>query len=169
MKKLILALFIGAFALTAFQGCRAKKETTEKTEIKEKEKDSTAVNTDKTKETEKTPAIIDTVYIDKPCDEAGKLKPFHNVYNTGRGRVEVFTDSLGRIQVIIDIPEQTQVKENNNRSEYREKETAKEKKVDGKQVIEVIPFRYYIWLVAACLASLLFLALFLWALFRKRT
>jgi len=164
MKKILVCLVLVVLVI----GCRAKKSQTNEKEVNVIESNSTVENnTEKEKETV-SPPIIEKIVIKEPCDEKGKIKPFDKLFVTGRGKVRVYTDSVGDIQVEIDLPAivSTDKVSNRNKEVNNKKErTEKDKEV---KIIEVVPFRYWIYLVISLAVNALLLYLWLRGIFKRK-
>ena len=89
MKKILLILFIGFFA-----SCVAKKTTVDIQ--KDIQKDSIR----EVREVTLIERVVDTVFVENPCDSLGNLKPFRYILSTPQGKVTLFNLNGGISQKI---------------------------------------------------------------------
>lgn len=135
MKKLFYIAF-----LMLITGCVAKKT---KIEFKERTiKDTVSVFKDRII----TKSVIDTLLVEKPCDSLGNLKDFEKMIKTDIAQVRL-TNNKGNIQATVDIDSIQQVWEKEFKSSIK-----KEKEI--KQ-IEVVKFRYPLWLIVCLVVSVI--------------
>jgi len=86
------------------------------------------------------------LYVDNPCDSLGVLKPFEKEINTEKARVKL-SNYKGAIKVEINIDSIIDVKEKEFKSKYLSNKKTKE--------VEIIKFRYPLWLVLGLAGSVL--------------
>ena len=135
MKKLFYIAF-----LMIITGCVAKKT---KIEFKERTiKDTVSVFKDRII----TKSVIDTLLVEKPCDSLGNLKDFEKMIKTDIAQVRL-TNNKGNIEATINIDSIQQVWEKEVKSSIK-----KEKEI--KQ-IEVVKFRYPLWLIVCLVVSVI--------------
>ena len=135
MKKLFYIAF-----LMLITGCVAKKT---KIEYKERiVKDTISVFKDRII----TKSVIDTLLVEKPCDSLGNLKDFEKMIKTDIAQVRL-TNNKGNIEATINIDSIQQVWEKEVKSSIK-----KEKEI--KQ-IEVVKFRYPLWLIVCLVVSVI--------------
>lgn len=138
MKKLITLLII----ISLFS-CRTKKEVVyEKEYIIQNDtilKDKLVIKTEK---------VTDTLRIDVPCNEDGKINDFSRKIKTSGGFVNVYSKN-GKLFADIEI------KGTENKFENKEKISYiyKDKIIDRD--VEVIKFRYPLWLILTLVGSIL--------------
>jgi len=90
--------------------------------------------------------IKETLIIEKPCDSLGNLKQFEKEIKTPKGSVKL-TNDKGKIKVEINIDSIIEVKEKEFKSKYQSK-------VDIKEV-EVIRYKYPLWLMLTAFISII--------------
>ena len=135
MKKLFYIAF-----LMLITGCVSKKT---KIEYKERiVKDTVSVFKDRII----TKSVIDTLLVEEPCDSLGNLKGFEKTIKTDIAEIQL-TNNKGNIQVTINIDSLQQVWEKEFKSSIK-----KEKEI--KQ-IEVVKFRYPLWLIVCLVVSVI--------------
>ncbi|QOD60666.1 hypothetical protein H9I45_15200 [Polaribacter haliotis] len=135
MKKILLLII-----LLILNSCTAKKTVTE---YKERiVKDTVNVF----KERLVTKQVIDTLLIEKPCDSLGNLKDFEKEIRTEKAKVTLKSVN-GNIQVDVNLDSIV----NQRIAEYK---STYKSKVDTKEV-EIIKFRYPLWLIITAIVSIL--------------
>jgi len=123
-----------------FSSCVASKSTIE---YKERiVRDTISVETIRTV----IKPINKILYVDNPCDSLGVLKPFEKEINTEKARVKL-SNYKGIIKVEVNIDSIIDVKEKEFKSKYQSNKKTKE--------VEIIKFRYPLWLVLGLAVSVL--------------
>ena len=141
MKKFILILLIGFFA-----SCIAKKESSSlQIDVK---KDSVS----EVKMITKIDRVIDTVFVENPCDSLGNLKPFKYRLITPQGKVTL-SDFKGSISGKIDLKGYEKVLETKYELLYNKKVS----EIKKSSVRYKIPFPIWIIIIIETLAIVLLL------------
>jgi hypothetical protein len=143
MKKLILLLLIGFFA-----SCVAKKDSS--VFEKDIEKDSVS----EVKLITKIDRVIDTVFVENPCDSLGNLKPFKYSLITPQGKVTL-SDFKGSISGKIDLKGYEKILETKYKLLYNKKVS----EIKKSSVIYRVPFSIYLLIIIETLAIVLLIRL----------
>ena len=123
-----------------FSSCVASKSTVE---YKERiVRDTISVETIRTV----IKPINKILYVDNPCDSLGGLKPFEKEIKTEKATVKL-SNNKGAIKVEVNIDSIIDVKEKEFKSKYQSNKKTKE--------VEIIKFRYPLWLVLGLAVSVL--------------
>ena len=129
-----------------FVGCVAKRTTIE---YKERVvKDTIYTETIKTVFKD----VKETLYVDSPCDSVGLLKPFEKTIITEKATIKLYNDK-GSIKVDVNIDSIVDLKVKEFKSNYKREIQTKE--------VEIIRYRYPIWLVLTAIISTLLCLLLL--------
>ena len=138
-------LFFFIISFTLLFGCVAKKNSTEYKEIIKR--DSTYFKKDRII----TPRVVDTLYVDNPCDTVtGSLKDFEKEIRTNNAKV-VLKSVKGSIQVSVNIDSIVSSKITEFKQNY-ESETHKK---DKAKVIFRTPL--WVWLLILLESLVIFL------------
>ena len=123
-----------------FVGCVAKKSTIE---YKERVvKDTIYTETIKTVFKD----VKQTLYVDSPCDSVGVLKQFEKTIVTPKAIIKLYNDK-GSIKVDVNIDSIIDLKVSEFKSNYKSKIETKE--------VEIVRYRYPLWLILTALFSVL--------------
>ena len=123
-----------------FSGCVASKSSVE---YKERiVRDTISVETIKTV----IKPINKILYVDNPCDSLGVLKSFEKEIKTEKATVKLSNEN-GKIKVDVNIDSIIDVKEREFKSKYQSNKKTKE--------VEIIKYRYPLWLVLSLVSSVL--------------
>ena len=123
-----------------FASCVAKKSTIE---YKERiVRDTIKVQTIKTI----TKPIDRILYVDNPCDSLGVLKPFEKEIKTEKASVKL-SNYKGAIKVEVNIDSLVNLRVSEFKSNYKSKIETKE--------VEIVKFRYPLWLILGLVISIL--------------
>ena len=129
-----------------FVGCVAKRTTVE---FKERiVKDTIYTETIKTVFKE----VKETLYVDSPCDSLGVLKPFEKTIKTEKATIKLYNDK-GNIKVDVNIDSIVDLRISEFQKNYKREIQTKE--------VEIIRYRYPIWLVLTAIISTLLCLLLL--------
>ena len=123
-----------------FGSCVAKKST-----IEHKErivKDTIYTETIKTVFKD----VKQTLYVDSPCDSVGVLKQFEKTIVTPKAIIKLYNDK-GSIKVDVNIDSIIDLKVSEFKSNYKSKIETKE--------VEIVRYRYPLWLILTALFSVL--------------
>lgn len=123
MKKIILLTLLTA----GFLSCKTSQKTASQTNYIQK--DSII------KETiiERLPAVVDTFYIDNPCDSSGILTQFYGRFSAGQGKVSV-ESFKGKIRAIAGFKKSETKQVFLYRDRYITKTVVKTKEVTKKDI-----------------------------------
>ena len=144
MKTTFIAILFCLFASCATKKIKNHTETTHKI-------DTVYLS----KETIKTYEVKDTITVESPCDEKGNLKEFSHSYNTGAGKVQVFSKD-NKISFDLYIPEFTSDKT----FSYKTKTDKDYKTIENTTKVYRIPF--WAWVVILCSVALNVMLFYLW-------
>jgi hypothetical protein len=123
-----------------FGSCVAKKSTIE---YKERiVKDTIYTETIKTVFKD----VKQTLYVDSPCDSVGVLKQFEKTIVTPKAIIKLYNDK-GSIKVDVNIDSIIDLKVSEFKSNYKSKIETKE--------VEIVRYRYPLWLILTALFSVL--------------
>ena len=129
-----------------FVGCVAKRTTIE---YKERVvKDTIYTETIKTVFKD----VKETLYIDSPCDSVGILKPFEKTIITPKATIKLYSEK-GSIKVDVNIDSIVDLRISEFQKNYKREIQTKE--------VEIIRYRYPMWLVLTAIISTLLCLLLL--------
>ena len=140
MRKIILLLLLFSFS------CRSSKTTVEKEFITKT--DTLIVNKDRFI----TKKVVDTLFVENPCDSLGNLKPFKNVFKTDKANITIESVN-GNIEARINLD--SIVSSIESRYKIKDVEVIKDKEVE---IIKYrTPFNTVLVLVGSILLNLFFI------------
>ena len=96
--------------------------------------------------------VKETLYIDSPCDSVGILKPFEKTIITPKAVIKLYNDK-GSIKVDVNIDSIVDLRISEFQKNYKREIQTKE--------VEIIRYRYPIWLVLTAIISTLLCLLLL--------
>ena len=96
--------------------------------------------------------VKETLYVDSPCDSVGTLKPFEKTIITPKATIKLYNDK-GNIKVDVNIDSIVDLRISEFQKNYKREIQTKE--------VEIIRYRYPIWLVLTAIISTLLCLLLL--------
>jgi hypothetical protein len=124
-----------------FSSCVAKKTTVEFKEIIVRD----TINTETVRTVIKP--IKETLYVDNPCDSLGILKEFEKTIVTPKAIIKLYNDK-GAIKVDVNVDSIIDLRISEFKSNYKNKIETKE--------VEIIRYRFPMWLILTATFSILF-------------